>query len=115
LLADVLPRTLSVKHTLQVCLAWNASLMRPDDPESADGLWTLAAEQAVGNRPGRIEPWAVKRRPNFSAPSSLAFASHPCGNSDNSLGQSSSILLVVSSFTLIASIAYTNSISLPAP
>jgi len=63
LLADVLPRALSFKHTLQVCLAWRASLMHPDDPESAEGLLTLVAEQTVGNRPGRIEPRAIKRRP----------------------------------------------------
>ena len=31
----------------------------------------------------------LNRRPNFSAPSSFAFASHPCGNSAKSLGQSS--------------------------
>jgi hypothetical protein len=37
--------------------------MHPDDPESAEGLLTLVAEQTVGNRPGRIEPRAIKRRP----------------------------------------------------
>lgn len=63
LLADVLPRALSFKHTLQVCLAWSATGMRPDDTESAEELLTLVAEQTVGNRPGRIEPRAIKRRP----------------------------------------------------
>ena len=63
LLADVLPRTLSFKHTLQLCLAWSASLTRADAPESVVGLLTLVAEQTVGNRPGRIEPRAIKRRP----------------------------------------------------
>ncbi len=63
LLVDVLPRALSFKHTLQICLAWHASLVHPDDKESAEGLLMLVAEQTVGNRPGRIEPRAIKRRP----------------------------------------------------
>jgi hypothetical protein len=42
-LVDCLPRQLSFKHTLQLWLAWGHS--------------------QVGNRPGRIEPRAIKRRP----------------------------------------------------
>jgi hypothetical protein len=34
----------------------------PDD-ETLYGLFVLIAERRVGNRPGRIEPRAVKRRP----------------------------------------------------
>lgn len=63
LLADVLPRALSFKHTLQICLAWHASLMRADDKESIKELLMLVSQQSVGNRPGRIEPRAIKRRP----------------------------------------------------
>lgn len=63
LLADVLPRSLSFKHTLQLCLAWSATSMRADDEDSVEGLLMMVAEQTVGNRPGRIEPRAVKRRP----------------------------------------------------
>ncbi len=61
LLADLNPRQLSFKHTLQLWIAWrqNASY---DDGKLA-GLFILIAQQRVGNRPGRIEPRAVKRRP----------------------------------------------------
>lgn len=59
LLADILPRTISFKHTLQLWLGWQ----RTDEPKAISGLLFLIAEQTVGNRPGRIEPRAVKRRP----------------------------------------------------
>ena len=61
IVADRLPRELSFKHTVQLWMAWryhNAqceSTLRP--------LFELIAEQRVGDRPGRIEPRAVKRRP----------------------------------------------------
>lgn len=64
LLADVLPRSLSFKHTLQLWLAWSAVLAHTeDDTENIAGLFALVAEQIVGIRNGRIEPRAVKRRP----------------------------------------------------
>ena len=63
LLADVLPRSLSFKHTQQLWLAWSGASSGSDDNESATGLLALVAEQTVGNRPGRIEPRAIKRRP----------------------------------------------------
>lgn len=63
LLADVLPRFLSFKHTLQLCLAWNAALGPSDDLENVTALLMLVAEHKVGNRPGRVEPRAIKRRP----------------------------------------------------
>jgi hypothetical protein len=61
-LAECRPRQLSFKHTLQ---AWNAWGHYPgsDRDEKVCGLFLLIAEQRVGNRPGRIEPRAVKRRP----------------------------------------------------
>jgi len=63
LLADVLPRSLSFKHTLQLWLAWSGASMHSDDKESVTGLLALVTERTIGNRPGRIEPRAIKRRP----------------------------------------------------
>ena len=63
LMADVLPRTLSFKHTLQLWLAWDGTSTSADDTDNITKLLTLVAEQSIGNRPGRIEPRAVKRRP----------------------------------------------------
>lgn len=63
LLADVLPRTLSFKHTLQLWLAGSDTLIWSDDPEITSTFLLLVAERKVGNRPGRIEPRAIKRRP----------------------------------------------------
>ncbi|MCR4301678.1 MAG: IS4 family transposase [Sulfuricaulis sp.] len=61
-LVECLPRALSFKHTLQVWIAWDHHA--GTDHESAlYGLFVLIAEQRVGNRPGRIEPRAIKRRP----------------------------------------------------
>jgi len=63
LLADVLPRTLSFKHTLQLWLAGGNELNRESDDEKTTAFLALVAAKTVGNRPGRIEPRAVKRRP----------------------------------------------------
>ena len=55
---NLLPRQLSFKHTVQI---WNTySLLKKalDDP-----MFALIAKRIVGNRPGRMEPRAVKRRP----------------------------------------------------
>ena len=46
-LAECLPRALSFKHTLQVWIVWDR----------------YASTDRDGNRPGRLEPRAVKRRP----------------------------------------------------
>ena len=62
-LADVLPRLLSFKHTLQLWLAWSGTSGHASNDEENKVLLALVAEQSVGNRPGRIEPRAVKRRP----------------------------------------------------
>ncbi len=62
-LADVLPRQLSFKHTLQMWIAWRQSGSGGYDDDKLVGLFILIAQQKVGNRPGRIEPRAVKRRP----------------------------------------------------
>ena len=60
LLVDILPRQLSFKHTLQLWLAWRQYDMHIDDEPM---LFILIAKKRVGNRLGRIEPRAVKRRP----------------------------------------------------
>jgi len=57
LLADVLPRALSL------WLAWSAAAIDSDNKENITALLALVAQQTVGNRPGRIEPRAIKRRP----------------------------------------------------
>ena len=62
-LADMLPRQLSFKHTLQLWIAWRQSGVGSYDDDRLAGLFILIAQQKVGNRPGRIEPRAVKRRP----------------------------------------------------
>jgi hypothetical protein len=62
-LADCLPRQLSFKHTVQIWLAWchygsGAALL-----QYRCALFELIAQQRVGNRPGRLEPRMLKRRP----------------------------------------------------
>lgn len=60
-LADLLPRQISFKHSLQL---WRAYRQYGGENEnSLPHLCELIAENIVGNRPGRIEPRAVKRRP----------------------------------------------------
>uniref|UniRef100_E6QXH7 Transposase of ISCARN115, IS4 family IS4 group n=1 Tax=mine drainage metagenome TaxID=410659 RepID=E6QXH7_9ZZZZ len=63
LIADVLPRTLSFKHTAQLWVAWDGMSLSADGMDNITGLFALVAEQSIGNRPGRIEPRAAKRRP----------------------------------------------------
>lgn len=62
-LADQLPRQLSFKHTVQIWLAWTQYTQLIDYEDKLDGLFILIAQQRVGERPGRIEPRALKRRP----------------------------------------------------
>ena len=63
LLADVLPRELSFKHTVQLWLAWNQQTQAVGIDADEEILFTSIAQNIVGNRHGRIEPRAVKRRP----------------------------------------------------
>jgi Transposase DDE domain len=61
--ADKNPRKLSFKNTVQV---WRSLLQNPEINESSEALlelFMLVAEIQVGNRPGRIEPRAIKQRP----------------------------------------------------
>jgi len=62
-LTDCLPRQLSFKHTLQIWVAWGHCRPRAADVDRIGDLFILIAQQKVGNRPGRIEPRAIKRRP----------------------------------------------------
>jgi hypothetical protein len=57
------PRELSFKHTLQLWLAWGQCGLGRHPDEPLTGLFILISQQQVGNRPGRVEPRAVKRRP----------------------------------------------------
>jgi len=62
--ADLEPRQLSFKHTLQLWRAWRNQLtFFHNDNESLEILLGLIVAKLVGNRPGRVEPRAVKRRP----------------------------------------------------
>src|SRR5262249_58523126 len=61
--ADVLPRQLSFKHTVQVWIAWSQRQFLSDAPEDMAALFSLIAHVRVGNRPGRIEPPSLKHRP----------------------------------------------------
>ena len=63
LLADCLPRQLSFKHALQLWMAWGQQGIGSDNDVKLAGLFVLIAQQQVGDRPGRSEPRAMKRRP----------------------------------------------------
>ncbi|MCK7593707.1 transposase [Pseudomarimonas salicorniae] len=59
--AEIAPRSLSFKHTVQLWLAWRGTHRRMISNEVE--LLALVAQRRVGRRPGRTEPRAVKRRP----------------------------------------------------
>lgn len=61
---EVLPRQLSFKHTLQIWVAWSARQFLCEVPEDTTELFILIAQIRVADRPGRIEPRLIKRRPN---------------------------------------------------
>jgi Transposase DDE domain len=63
LLADLQPRQLSFKHTLQLWIAWSTQAFSGESGADEGQLFFLIAQRTVDNRPGRIEPRAVKRRP----------------------------------------------------
>ena len=62
-LSDLLPRQMSFKHTVQLWLAWCQQPYALNINGGQAHLFVLIAQVTVGNRPGRIEPRAVKRRP----------------------------------------------------
>ena len=61
-LADTMPRLLSFKHGLQLWLGW-LQMNTTMTEDQLLGLCVAIAQKRVGNRPGRVEPKAVKRRP----------------------------------------------------
>ena len=61
-MADSRPREISFKHCLQLWLLWSQQADTSDE-ETLLAVCALMAQQRVGNRPGRIEPRALKRRP----------------------------------------------------
>jgi len=65
LLADRRPRQLSFKHTVQIWIAWVQHGNGAGHDDKLYGLFILIAQQRVGERPGRIEPRAIKRRPQL--------------------------------------------------
>ncbi len=60
-LADINPRNLSFKHCLQIGLI-NIHAPQILDDMDLDVIYQLMAQRRVGDRPGRIEPRAIKRR-----------------------------------------------------
>jgi len=69
--ADVLPRQLSFKHTLQIWVAWSQRQFLSAADEDTATLLVLIAQIRVADRPGRLEPRAVKRRPKAQALSAI--------------------------------------------
>jgi len=64
-LYDILPRTISFKATLQAVNSFtDKMLLLPDKAvELYQALQQAIVSHRIGNRPGRLEPRAVKRRP----------------------------------------------------
>jgi len=68
--AGVLPRTLSFTAALQsIGASWLVMVLTDDVRASLliDAALTILAVHVVGNRPGRVEPRAIKRRPKEHA------------------------------------------------
>ncbi len=63
---DVEPCTISFKATLQTLHAFALPLLtcaKKDLPEIIAAMLLASARHSVGNRPGRLEPRCLKRRP----------------------------------------------------
>ena len=58
-----LPRPISFEHTVQMWIAWSGQGHAIESEDKLSGLFALIAQQRAGERPGRIEPRAVKRQP----------------------------------------------------
>ena len=74
--SNIRPRDISFKHALQFWLIWNQYHHLHNNIEISQKLFLLISSKTVGNRPGRVEPRAVKRRfnnmPMLMQPRSLA-------------------------------------------
>lgn len=63
LLCDVIPRLLSFKHAVQLWTSFTQQAsLREITIDELEHFLTLVAQKRVGNRPGRIEPRALKGR-----------------------------------------------------
>lgn len=62
LIADTVPRAISFKHCLQLWLLFSQQADTSNE-QHLYAVCVLMAQQRVGDRPGRVEPRAVKRRP----------------------------------------------------
>jgi hypothetical protein len=66
--ADVQPRQLSVKGALQMVESFTPAMMAANGHASLyDAFLRAVSAHRVGNRPGRVEPRVVKRRPKNHA------------------------------------------------
>jgi len=74
--AGVHPREISFKHTVQIWTGWTSQALGTEPTRCNPELFRLIAQRKVGNRPGRVEPRARKRRPKtypwLQIPRSLA-------------------------------------------
>jgi hypothetical protein len=61
--AEIHPRQISFKHTLQAWVVWSRYSWEGAGDDQTTLLLMLIAEQRAGNRSGRIEPKAGKNRP----------------------------------------------------
>ncbi len=62
--ANITPRDISFKHSLQFWLLWNQYHTSVDEIKIAQRILVFISSKIVGKRKGRIEPRAVKRRHN---------------------------------------------------
>ncbi len=61
--AGVHPREISFKHTVQMWTGWTSLALGREITRYQPALFRLIAQRKVGNRSGRVEPRARKRRP----------------------------------------------------
>lgn len=61
--SNILPRQISFKHALQIWVLWSRQPITALSEDITEQLFLLIAMHQVGNRSGRVEPRAVKRRP----------------------------------------------------
>ncbi len=73
---NVTPRDISFKHSLQFWLLWNQYQTSVDEVEITQKILMFISAKIVGQRKGRVEPRAVKRRhnnmPRLKQPRNLA-------------------------------------------
>lgn len=67
IIANLIPRQISFKHTLQIWIAWYQLRSFRQEKVEEELLFAIIAQGIVGHRPGRAEPRAVKRRPKQCA------------------------------------------------